>query len=203
MAMLFRSTTGFTLHELLFTLVIVGVVLALGLPNLGSFSADQRLTVAASDLQNAFKLARSEAIRSRGNVTVCASENSMSVDADCRGTWRDGFIVFADVDGNLVRVGADEKIIRAHPASAAGVQLLAVNDAHYFSFGAAGTGRGDVDGAIAVSQIVICDERGNAEAAAGESAGRLFVATPQGLTTTSRERSMVGDALRRIADGCS
>jgi len=200
--MLYRTTTGFTLHELLIALVIVGIALALGLPNLGSVAADQRLTGAASDLQNAFKLARSEAIRSRGNVTICASDNSMSIDADCRGDWRDGFIVFADVDGNLVRAGADEQIFRAHPASTGGVQLVAVNNAHYFSFNSAGAGRGDVDGAVAVSQIVICDARGNAEAAGGDSAGRLFVATPQGLTTTSRDRNMVGDALRRIGNGC-
>ena len=49
---------GFTIYELMITVLIVGLVVALGLPNLGSVSRENRITVTASDLQNAFKLAR-------------------------------------------------------------------------------------------------------------------------------------------------
>ena len=82
-----KRENGFTIYELMITVLIVGLVVALGLPNLGSMSRDNRVTVTASDLQNAFKLARSEAIRARNTITLCASDNAMADDADCRGDY--------------------------------------------------------------------------------------------------------------------
>ena len=146
-----KRQNGFTIYELMITVLIVGLVVALGLPNLGSVARDNQITVTANDLQNAFKLARSEAIRARNTITLCASDNALADDADCRGDWDDGFIVFNDLDGNLVRAGADETLIQVQPALAEGVQLAVENDACYFSFAANGTGRGDVNERRAVS----------------------------------------------------
>lgn len=197
-----KRQNGFTIYELMITVLIVGLVVALGLPNLGSVARDNQITVTANDLQNAFKLARSEAIRARNTITLCASDNALADDADCRGDWDDGFIVFNDLDGNLVRAGDDEKLIQVQPALAEGVQLAVENNARYFSFAANGTGRGDVDGRRAVSRIVICDDRGLEETSRGKSSGELLVATPLGHMTATRDHDAVSNALRSIDGGC-
>lgn len=197
-----KRENGFTIYELMITVVIVGLVVALGLPNLGSVSRDNRITVAASDLQNAFKLARSEAIRASNTITLCASDNAMADDADCRGDWQDGYIVFNDIDGNLVRAGADETLIQVQPALAGGIQLAVENDARYFSFSASGTGRGDVDGRRAISRIIICDDRGLDETSRDQSSGELLVATPLGHMTATRDHETVSNVLRQIDGGC-
>jgi hypothetical protein len=46
-----------------------------------------------------------------------------------------------------------------------------------------------------LSQVVICDERGNIRAAGGNSAARLFVTTPLGRATIVRDRAMIQAAL--------
>ena len=68
-----RSQTGFTLYELLITFLIVGVVLTLGIPNLADFTRNSRITSTANDLHAAFLMSRSEAARSKSNITICAS----------------------------------------------------------------------------------------------------------------------------------
>ena len=75
-----NKQTGFTLYELLITVLIVGVILALGVPNLRQFTQNSRMTSAANDLNSAFHLARSEASRAKTSITVCASANSMTAD---------------------------------------------------------------------------------------------------------------------------
>ncbi|MGI9202251.1 MAG: GspH/FimT family pseudopilin [Woeseiaceae bacterium] len=197
-----RLENGFTIYELMITILIIGLVLALGLPSLRSVVQDNRVTAATSDLQNAFKIARSEAVRARANVTVCASDNSLSYDADCRGEWQDGYIVFVDNDGNLARNAADEAMVRTHPAAADGVRLLVANDAKFFSFTSTGISRGDVDELSAVSQIIVCDERGLAEASQDNSTARLIIATPLGLTTATRNYSMVNNAMQMMGKSC-
>jgi len=200
--MRYRPENGFTIYELMITILIIGLVLALGLPSLRSVTQDNRVTVTTSDLQNAFKIARSEAVRARANVTVCASDNSLSDDADCRGEWRDGFIVFVDNDGNLARDAAHETLIRVHPASEDGVRLVVANDAKYFGFTPTGASRGDVDGLAAVSHIVVCDERGIAQASQGNSTATLIIATPLGLATVTRDHNMVGNAMQQMDKSC-
>jgi prepilin-type N-terminal cleavage/methylation domain-containing protein len=54
---------GFTLYELLITLLIVGMVLTLGIPNFTEFTRNSRMTATANDLHSALQLARSEAAR--------------------------------------------------------------------------------------------------------------------------------------------
>jgi len=52
-----------------------------------------------------------------------------------------------------------------------------------------------VGGVDAVTQIVMCDERGNEIAAGGNSAARLFVATPLGRATILRDRTLIETVL--------
>ena len=197
-----RTQHGFTLYELMITVLIVGVVLAFGIPNMQAFTQNSRMTSTANDLHAAFHLARSESSRAKTNITVCASANSMAAAADCGGTWDQGYIVFVDEDGDLTRSGAAETVLRAHAAIADGISFAVANDATYFSYSSTGLGRPNVGGNTAVSQIVMCDERGNIIAAGGSSAGRLFVATPLGRATIFRDKELIGDALTEMGKTC-
>ena len=197
-----RTQLGFTLYELLVTVLIVGVVLALGVPNMRAFTQNSRMTSTANDMHAAFHLARSESSRAKTNITVCASNNSMTATANCGGTWDQGFIVFVDVDGDINRNGANETVLRAHPAVPEGVTLAVADDATYFSYSSTGLGRPNVGGNPAVSQVVMCDERGNVTAAGGSSAARLFVATPLGRATIFRDVALVDGALTAMGKSC-
>ena len=197
-----RFQHGFTLYELLITFLVVGVILALGVPNMAEFTQNSRMTGTANDLHAAFLMARSEAARAKTNITICASANALDAGADCGGTWDQGFIVFVDENGDLSRAGAAETVLRAHDAIATGVTLAVANDATYFSYAGTGLGRGDVGGNPAVSQIVMCDKRGNIDGAGGNSAARLFVATPLGRATILRQKDMIFAALVDMGKAC-
>jgi len=197
-----RRENGFTLYELMLTLLLVGLVLALGVPNLTTFTSNSRITTTTNDLHAAFQMARSEAARAKANITICASNNSTTAAADCQGSWEDGFIVFLDANGDLARAGAGETVLRAHPAVADGVNLVVANNAGYFSFAPTGSGRGNVGGLPAVSQVLICDERGLTETSKDSSAGRLLVATPLGRAAVIRDYTLVNNAATLMGATC-
>jgi len=197
-----RTQSGFTLYELLITVTIVGVVLSFGIPNMLQFNQNGRMTSTANDMHSSFHLARSESGRAKTNITVCASANALAADANCGGTWDQGFIVFVDEDGNIDRAGATETVLRAHGPIADGVTLAVADDADYFSFSSTGLGRPNVNNNPAVSQVVMCDERGNITAAGGSSAARLFVVTPLGRATVFRDTALIDDALTAMGATC-
>jgi type IV fimbrial biogenesis protein FimT len=197
-----QSQQGFTLYELMITVMVVAVVLTFGIPNLTAFTQNSRMTATANDLHAAFQMARSEAARARTNITICASADPMGAGSDCDGTWDQGYIVFIDDDGNRARAGANETVLRAHPAADSGVMLRIANNASYFMYASTGLGRLDTGGNPAVSQIVVCDQRGNIKAAGGNSAARLFVATPLGRATILRDMGLIGNALTAMGQAC-
>ena len=193
-----RTQTGFTLYELLITLLIVGVVLTFGIPNLTEFTRNGRITSTANDLHASFLMARSESARAKTNITICASADG----ADCGGTWDQGYIVFTDLDGNIAVNGVAETILRTHGPAAEGVSLAVANGATFFSYAATGMGRGNVLGFQSMTQAVICDERGTDETSQDQSAARLFVATPLGRATIVRDHTTVETALANMGLAC-
>ena len=197
-----RNQTGFTLYELMITLLIVGVVLSFGIPNLAEFTQNSRISSTSNDFHAAFQMARSEAARAKTNITICASANALDAAADCGGTWDQGFIVFVDIDGDLLRSGVGETVLRAHGGSAEGISFAIANDADFFGFASSGLGRGNVGGNQPVSQIIICDARGTTETTKDFSAARLFVATPLGRATIVRDLTTVENALTAMGKSC-
>ncbi len=193
---------GFTLYELLITVLVLGVILAFGIPNLTEFTQNSRMTSTANDLHASFHLARSESARAKSNITICASANPMGPEASCGGTWDQGYIVFVDENADLARTGTMENVLRAQPGAAKGVTLAVADDAGYFMYAPTGLGRTDIAGSPALSQVVICDARGNVTAAGGNSAARLFVATPLGRATILRDQTLIDDALVSMGKSC-
>jgi type IV fimbrial biogenesis protein FimT len=184
---------GFTLYELLITLLVIGIVLTLGIPNLSDFTRNSRITGTANDLHSSFMVARSEAARAKTRVTICASSDPFGA-ADCDGaSFNDGWIIFVDINGDITRAGTNENVLRAHPKVDDNIGIVTNNGATYFSFAANGLGRGDVAGP-AFEKATICDERDNIVTAGGSSAARLLVVTPVGRSTVVRDKVAIDNA---------
>ena len=186
-----RHQSGFTLYELLITLLVIGVVLSLGVPNMQEFTANSRLTTTSNDLHTSFLLARSEAVRARTNVTICAIDTAAlpPLQPACGGTFDDGWMVFVDTDGDIVR-DAGEVIVRSFPAIDPALNISTNGGANYFSFAGTGLGRGNVAGTALVSAVV-CDSRGNQQEAGTDSAARALVATPTGRAAVLRGKAQI------------
>lgn len=79
-----RKPAGFTLLELLITITIIGVLASLAAPSFRSLIMGQRIKTASFDLITNLTLARSEAIKQNGNVTMTPVSS---------GTWTNGWTV--------------------------------------------------------------------------------------------------------------
>lgn len=184
---------GFTLYELLITLLVVGIVLTIGIPNLGDFTRNGRITGTANDLHSSFMVARSEAARAKTNVTICASADPMGA-ALCDGaSFEQGWIVFVDVNGDIERadVGVDiEYLLRRHPPVHENVTIN-TNGANFFSFAANGLGRGAIGANVPIVSAMICDDRGINLAPGGSSTARRLVVTPVGRAVVIRDNDLV------------
>lgn len=88
---------GFTLIELIVTIAIVAILMALAAPFFGNASLSGQLAANANNLLASMTLARSEAIKRNGSVTLCISTDG----ATCAttGNWEQGWIVTATVSG--------------------------------------------------------------------------------------------------------
>jgi len=194
-----RRTTqhGFTIYELLITMVLIGIILSVGVPSMSVFTQNSRISGTANDLHSSFQLARSEAARAKEEIVICASANSMDAEPVCGGTFDDGWVIFVDLDQNQVRAaGADENVLRAHPAIPDGIDILTNGGANYFAFAATGLGRVDLGG-LNVSTARICDQRGNVPAEANNSTARILIVTPIGRAMVLRDIAQID-----FAGGC-
>lgn len=70
-----RRKAGFTLTELLITIVIVGILSSIAIPSYSSFVARQRIKSASFDMLAMLTLTRSEAIK-RGDLVTANPANS-------------------------------------------------------------------------------------------------------------------------------
>ena len=188
------NQSGFTIYELLITMLVIGIILSIGVPSFSEFTANSRISGTANDLHSSFQLARSEAARSKSPITICASNNSMDAAAACGGTFDDGWIIFVDLNGDLVRAGAGENVLRAHPPIPNTIDIFTNGGADYFGFAPSGLGRGDVGGLPAIQTARICDPRGNVVAAGGSSAARILIVTPIGRATVFRDVGQIAGA---------
>ena len=192
-----QRQNGFTLYELLITVVIVALIVAIGVPNLTDFRRNSRATALANDLHGSFFLARSEAARARQNVTICSSSDPFAATATCDGAgFEEGWIVFVDTDGDRIRdTGADENVLKAFPAVHETIHIN--SNAQNFSFEPTGLGA-----AAGPFIAMICDDRGNTAAAGGQSAARRVVVTPIGRSTIIGGVDTINSSIGKLGVEC-
>ena len=89
---MFMKNRGFTLIEMMVTLVVLTILLSIGLPSFQGAIRDNRVTTKTNELIAAINLARSEAIRRGEQVDV--SPNA--------GDWNQGWTVQL-TDGTVLR----------------------------------------------------------------------------------------------------
>ncbi len=86
-----RRYQGFTLVELLMSLVVLSILLAIGIPSFKSMIAEQRVRAATTDLQTALTLARVEAVK-RGVVVTLRPASGQG--------WAQGWLIQNPATGN-------------------------------------------------------------------------------------------------------
>jgi len=92
-----RKQSGASLYEALITLTIASILITGG-TSLHSVIVDNSIKSQVGLLFADLQLARSEAIMRRGQVTMCKSPNGTDCSKDAE--WREGWIVFADLNDN-------------------------------------------------------------------------------------------------------
>ena len=97
-----RSQRGFTVIELMITLIIAAILLAVGVPSYRATLQNARSSALSSDLTSAINLARAEAVRRGQPVSVCPSANMST----CGGAWTAGWIVIVDTGSEVLRIWA-------------------------------------------------------------------------------------------------
>lgn len=149
-----KHGSGFTLVELLAALVVLGVLIGVGVPALSAMVRDARLTTFTNELHAAAFLARSEAIRRGQRVTMCASRDGLQCAADTG--WESGWVIFPDVNANVLR-DAGETLIRSRGPASGGMTARGNGTlARYLSYVPSGTSR-TANGAMQMGTLRICE----------------------------------------------
>ncbi|MDQ0608309.1 type IV fimbrial biogenesis protein FimT [Variovorax sp. W1I1] len=118
---------GFTLVELMVTLTVLVVLIAIAVPSFDGVRLSSRLNAYATALVAGGQLARSEAIKRNVPVTLCVSADG----ANCgtTGQWETGWIVLAGTT-----------VLLQQPAAAGGYQLRDGGGASVLVFQPTGVG---------------------------------------------------------------
>ena len=91
---------GFTIVELMVTIVVLAVLISLAAPDLSQFIVRNRLTSQANQLLGDLSFARSEAGSRHRPVTICAAASATACALASVSNWESGWIVFVDSDGD-------------------------------------------------------------------------------------------------------
>jgi type IV fimbrial biogenesis protein FimT len=114
-----RTSSGFTLAELMVVIAIMAILVTLAIPSFTVYTARAAVDSHLSELRAGIRLARHEALKRGRPVTICQSSNPMDESPDCssgaEGGWASGWIIFLDRDGNQSLDGSDV-LIRAQQA---------------------------------------------------------------------------------------
>ncbi|MFQ5759463.1 MAG: GspH/FimT family pseudopilin [Acidiferrobacterales bacterium] len=143
-----RVFSGFTLIELITTLVIAAILMAMAAPSFTSFIKNNRLVSQTNELLADLAFARSEGVKRAANITVCKSTDGLTCNAGA--DWNDGWIT----------VTAGGQVLRAHEALNDENTMVGTGDvANQIVYDR--TGR--ANNLLAAAEFRVCDYRGAAK----------------------------------------
>lgn len=199
--------SGFTLWELLITLLVAGILFGIGVPNMMELQRNGLVTAAANQQITGLLAARAEAVKRQVPVVLCASANPTDVAPTCSPNGagaNGGFIVWADENGNADANGApklddatdgnatvdpNEPILMQVAAPGGTMEVWA--DSGYIAYGPNGFRRNvGATGLPSASWVLFCDDRGNRN-----TSGQLSTARVVRIDFTGR-----GNVLQDIAE---
>jgi type IV fimbrial biogenesis protein FimT len=187
---------GVTLVELMLTLIVVSIVMAVGVPGVADLVQNNRMTAATNDLVSSIHLARSEALLRRRPVVICPVDDPAAADPACNpaGDFGAGWLVFTDDNQNAQR-DADDVIINVRPAlheQIAGNVTADAGAPAYIAFADDGF-RTDLDGVgnPGVTNLQLCDSRGDRRISGGRAAGRWIRVSATGHPRAFAQHGLV------------
>jgi len=114
-----RKQDGFTLIELMITLVIAVILAMIAVPAFNNTIQRNRIATKTNTLVTFLATARSEAVKLGKPVTICASSNGTSCSG---GNFNDGWIVFIDT-GTAGTVDGTDKILNVQEKLTGGINV--------------------------------------------------------------------------------
>jgi type IV fimbrial biogenesis protein FimT len=148
------SQRGFTLIELMMTLVIAIILMAVGIPQFRNMTASSRLSSQTMDLIAAVNMARSEAIRRNGAVTMCRA--TLITDTTCanaNANW--AFWIIRSASGTIIK----RDTINTFGST---MKVTSTLDGDAITFGSDGMGRRGITtagGPVAGHRFQVCTTR--------------------------------------------
>lgn len=165
------SFRGFSLVELMVVFAILGLLLSLSVPSIGTVLETQRVRSASNRLLSDLHLVRSEAIKHNGRVVICKSTDGVQCNA--LGQWNQGWVVFHDANNNAQR-DAGELLVQQQRGGMPGVRLRGNTPvASYVSYTAAGLPK-LVSGAFQAGALTVCPDQPDA----GATVRRIIIGAP-------------------------
>lgn len=210
-AVMQAKNDGFTLIEIMVALVLAAILLGIAAPSFTEFTRNARIASAANGVLAAMHAARTEAIKRRVPVTVCASNNPTSDSPTCAADGDfSGWLLFVDDDGDPVASSGKEGNGKFEPGTGTGDETLlrtsgrpqdgldVLTSTVYVQFGANGFQRRDMDAAPNDVNILICDSRGSRSLGSSGTASRLLQVTRTGRPQITRDETTVKAAIAAL-----
>jgi type IV fimbrial biogenesis protein FimT len=172
-----RAHRGFTLVEMLAVLAVAGTLFLLGAPSLAAVLRGTRVSSAANDFLGSLLLTRSEAMKRRHRVVMCRSADAQGCAAS--GGWQQGWIVFADADGDGERDPA-EAVLYVQPALDGAMRMTGTSTvAKYVSYAPNGSTK-LVGGGFQAGTLTVCSASGQ------KGTGRQVIVNATGRPRTQK-----------------
>lgn len=149
----YSNSIGFTLVELVVTIAVAAILVTVAVPNFRVFVQNSRISTQANDLISDISLARSEAIKSGANASLCTSTAGASCNGS--GNWTTGRLAWTDTNNNNALDAGEIRRFREQMTGGNGLFISVATDPLTF------TNRGAPSGGGALT-FSVCDSRGNA-----------------------------------------
>lgn len=117
-----NGQNGFTLVELMITVVVAAILLGLAVPNYFNMVQNNQIIATVNKLSASLNYARLEAIKRGDQVSVCAAASSALNSCGSSAQWGQGWIVFVDENDNNV-IDVNDTLIRVNEQLPTGVTL--------------------------------------------------------------------------------
>jgi type IV fimbrial biogenesis protein FimT len=173
----FPRLSGFTLVELMVTLVIGAVLITMAVPSFTTTIQNNQVTTQINDFVYTLNFARTEAIKRGTRIGVCKSPDGSNCNTSTTG-WEQGWIVFIDSDSDNTR-DTGETVLMISEGLSDGNTLTGdpgSNVKNYVSYRPSGKTTFPVNGGEV--ELILCDSRND------DSVTKAITVAPTGRVST-------------------